>query len=233
MTTNIRPIVGWVLALALATATVPAASAHSLEDVKAMLGDKEKYFQPIDKPAPDFTLQTADGRVVGLTDLRGQIIVLHFIYTRCPDVCPLHAERIAELQALVNQTPMKDQVRFITVTTDPKNDTADVMQDYGPAHGLNPANWLFLTTTPDQPEDTTRRLAEAYGHKFKVTEDGLQLHGIVTHVIDKEGHWRANFHGLKFAPVNFVVFTNALVNDAKRPHGHEAKSWWDRLRSLF
>lgn len=228
-----RSVMGWVLALALATGTVPAASAHSLEDVETMLGDKEKYFQPFDKPAPDFTLQTADGRVVSLTELRGQVVVLHFIYTRCPDVCPLHAERIAELQALVNQTPMKEQVRFITVTTDPKNDTADVMRDYGPAHGLDPANWLFLTTTPDQPEDTTRRLAEAYGHKFKVTEDGLQLHGIVTHVIDKEGRWRANFHGLKFAPVNFVVFANALINDAQRPHGHEAKSWWDRLRSLF
>src|SRR3546814_4520189 len=101
----------------------------------------------------------------------------------------------SEIQEMVNRTPMKAQVRFVTVTTDPKNDTAEVLRDYGPAHGLDPVNWTFLTTMPDQPEDATRRLAEDYGHKFKKTEEGYQVHGIVTHVIDREGRWRANFHG--------------------------------------
>jgi protein SCO1/2 len=209
------------------------ASAHSLKDLEAMLGDKEKFFQPIDKPAPDFVLRNADGSRVGLSDLRGKVVVLHFIYARCPDVCPLHADRIAEIQQMVNQTPMKEQVQFISITTDPVNDTAKVLRDYGPAHGLDPVNWTFLTTAPDQPEDTTRRLAEAYGHKFSKTEDGYQVHGIVTHVIDREGRWRANFHGLKFEPVNLVLFVNALVNDVHRPDEHGPKSWWDRMRDLF
>src|SRR3546814_2754137 len=87
---------------------------------------------------------------------------------------------------MVNLTPMKAQVRFVSITTDPKNDTAEVLRDYGPARGLDPVNWTFLTTMPDQPEDATRRLAEDYGHKFKKTEEGYQVHGIVTHVIDRE-----------------------------------------------
>jgi len=36
-------------------------------------------------------------------------------------------------------------------------------------------------------------LAEAFGHKFTLTDAGYQMHGIVTHVNDKEGHWRASF----------------------------------------
>jgi len=92
---------------------------------------------------------------------------------------------------------------------------------------------MFLTVAADQSENTTRRLAEAFGHKFTKTEDGYQMHGIVTHVIDREGRWRANFHGLKFQPVNLVLFVNALVNDSQRPHGHEQKSFWDRMRDLL
>src|SRR3546814_16595287 len=80
---------------------------------------------------------------------------------------------------MVNRTPMKEQVRFVTITTDPVNDTDAVIKDYGSAHGLDPANWTFLTTASDQPEDATRRLAEAYGHSFAKTGDGYQAHGVV------------------------------------------------------
>lgn len=210
----------------------PAAFAHSLHELETELGTREKYFQPIDKRAPDFTLQDAAGRAVSLADFRGKVVVLHFIYTHCPDVCPLHAERIAEIQNLVNRSPMKQLVEFITITTDPKRDRGDVLNDYGRAHGLDPVNWLFLTTRSDQPEDLTRKLAQQFGHRFDKTEDGYQTHGIVTHIIDKEGRWRANFHGLKFEPSNLVIFVNALVNDFDK-HPSVSPSFWERLKSWF
>ena len=207
-----------------------AAWAHSLKDLETLLGDKEKYLQSVDKAAPDFALQDADGKPVRLSDMRGKVVVLHFIYAGCPDVCPLHADRIAEIQSMVNQTPMKAQVQFVTITTDPKNDTPDVLRAYGEQHRLDPANWVFFTTGAGQPEDTTRKLAEQFGHKFMKQEGGYQVHGIVTHVIDKEGRWRANFHGLKFEPTNLVVFINALANDAQTSHGHERKSTWHAIK---
>jgi protein SCO1/2 len=227
-----RSIVRHVLALAMLSGFVPEALAHSLEETQSMVGQEEKYFQAIDKPAPDFTLRTADGRIVRLADFRNKVVVLHFIYTHCPDVCPLHAERIAQIQSMVRQGHMQDRVQFITVTTDPIRDTLDVMREYGRTHGLDPANWLFLTTTQDQPEDTTRRLAESFGHKFTKEEEGYQMHSIVTHVIDREGQWRGNFHGLKFEPVNMVVFVNALANDV-HPEKEEEGSFWGWLKALF
>jgi len=162
-----------VLALVLAAAA-PAAWSHSLKDLQAQLGDREKYFQPIDKDAPAFMLQDADGHSVSLADFRGKVVVLNFIYTNCPDICPLHAERIAEIQGLVSQSPMKQQVEFITITTDPSWDKGEVLRNYGHAHGLDPANWIFLTIKPDQAEDTTRKLAEQFGHRFDKTEEGIR-----------------------------------------------------------
>jgi len=223
-----RPLaLAWLVAVAVA----PAASAHSVKDLEALMGDKEKFFQPLDKTAPGFALRDASGESVRLVDLRGKVVVLHFIYAGCPDVCPLHAEKFAEVQAMVNRTPMKEQVRFVSITTDPRNDTPDILRAYGPTHGLDPANWAFLTTAPDQPEDGTRKLAEAYGHKFIKIESGYQVHSVVTHVIDREGRWRANFYGLRFQPLNLVMFVNALVND--RHHEEEQPGFWGRLRALF
>jgi len=217
----------WIIATALIVAATGFAGGHSIGEVENVLGEQEKYFQAVDKPAPAFALRTGDGRVVRLADLRGKAVVLNFIYTSCPDICPLHAERIAEIQHLIKDTPMRDRVAFVTVTTDPSNDKPEVMREYGPAHGLYPTNWTFLTTTQDQPEDVTRKLAETYGHKFEKTDNGYQMHGIVTHVIDRQGVWKANFHGLRFDPVNVVTLVSALTYDTSRPHPHAAESWWD------
>lgn len=199
-------------ALALiALGTAPAA-AHSLEELVGKLKKGEKYLQVVHEPATEFTLQDADGREVGLADFRGKVVVLNFIYTNCPDVCPLHSERIAEIQEMIGPTPMRDLVQFITITTDPANDAPEVMKAYGPAHGLDPVNWVFLTSGQSQPA-ATREVAGRYGLKFTRVEDDYLLHGLVIFLIDKSGDIRAKYHGLKFKPVNFVLHVNALTND--------------------
>jgi protein SCO1/2 len=206
---------------------------HSLESLEADLFKKEKYFQVKDTATPPFELQDADGKIVTLDRLRGKVIVLHFIYTQCPDVCPLHSEKIAEIQKMINITPMKEQVEFISITTDPNNDGPDVLRSYGELHGLDPANWQFLTKRNSDPENVTRKLAERFGHGFDKTKDGMQLHGIVTHVIDQNGRWRGNFHGLEFSDVNLVQFVNGLINVQVPHHENESSSFWARIRSWF
>ena len=76
------------------------------------------------------------------------------------------------------------------------------------------------------------KLAERFGHKFTRTEDGYQIHGVVTHLIDREGRWQANFHGLEFEPTNLVVYIKALTHE----HGqeqHAAPSLWEQIRGRF
>jgi protein SCO1 len=216
-------------ALALVAALSGPVMAHSLEEVEETLQGREKYFQAVDLEAPGFALQDSAGHGVGLADFRGKVVILNFIYTHCPDVCPLHAERLVEIQQMINASPMKEQVELVTITTDPKQDTPQVLRDYGASHGLEKANWALLTARSDQAEDSTRKVAEAYGLKFTAA-DGMQMHGVVTHVIDQDGRLRARFHGLKFEPVNLVVFVNALVNKIQKPHPHGQPSFWDKVK---
>src|SRR3546814_12613561 len=91
-----------------------------MKELEGDLFQREKYFQPLDKEAPEFALENAEGRPVSLADFRGKVVILHFIYASCPDVCPLHADLIGRIQEMVNQTPMRDQVQFVTITTDPR-----------------------------------------------------------------------------------------------------------------
>jgi protein SCO1/2 len=219
-----------LLGLLLAAAIPAAAQAHSLQDVEEQIREQEKYFEPKPgRPAPEFTLQDADGRSVSLADFKGKVVVLHFIYASCTDECPLHADLIARIQEMVNETPMRNQVEFVTITTDPVRDTPRVMEGYGRGHNLDPVNWIFLTSGPDRPGET-RDLVKRFGHQFKEIEGGVEIHGVVTHVIDRGGNFRANFHGLGFDPVNLVVYVNALVNDH---HPEPEPSFWDRLLGWF
>ena len=210
-----------------------AAFGHSTNELQETLQKREKFFQAIDKPAADFSGTDAEGNVVTLKDLRDKAVVLFFVYTNCPDVCPLHAELIAKVQGLVNDAPGGERVQFVAVTTDPANDNAEIRRAYGPDHGLAPSNWVFLTLGADKNAETGALVAQ-YGHKFTPQETGYLLHGVVTHVIDKQGKWRANFHGLDFNPLNLVVFLNALVNE-KENDGHTPASpgLWQRFRSWF
>lgn len=206
----------WTSRLALEAgiaAAASTASAHSLKELEDQLAARERYFQAMDQPAPDFALQDADGHMASLKDLRGKVVVLYFIFASCPDVCPLQSEKLAEIQSQINTTPMRDLVEFIAITTDPERDLPDVLKAYGPAHGLDPTNWTFLTSGPAKPT-ATRDLAAAYGLKFTPEEGGSQMHGVVTHVIDKSGNLRARFHGLKFKDINLIVYVNALSNDS-------------------
>jgi protein SCO1/2 len=222
-------------ALFLLAAAVLAGEAHAHHpgaDLDRVMGSKEQFFQVIDKPAAPFELADAQGRAVRLSDFSGKIVVLNFIFASCTDVCPLHSELIADVQAKVNITPMKDMVQFITVTTDPANDSAEVLASYGKAHGLDSYNWVFLTAAPGQAEDATRQLAGTYNVRFDPLDDGQQMHGVATHVIDRGGRFAGKFHGLRFEPLNLVLYINGLTN-APAPHRPKDTGWWDSLKGLF
>jgi protein SCO1/2 len=197
---------------AAAMMLAPPLSAHSLKEVEDKLLKREAYVEIVNRPAPEFSLHDADNTPASLADYRGMVLVLNFVYASCPDVCPLQSAVLASIQEKINATPMRDLVQFISITTDPENDTADILGFYAARHGLDPVNWIFLTSGADRPA-ATRQLARQYGLKFTATGDGYQMHGTVTHLIDKSGNLRARYHGLKFNETNLILHLNALTND--------------------
>ena len=81
------------------------------------------------KQAPPLALRDADGRAVSLAAQRGRYVLVTFLYTHCPDVCPLIAQN---LNAAVRALPktQRDGVRVIAVSVDPKGDTPAAVRAY-------------------------------------------------------------------------------------------------------
>src|SRR5438105_2526584 len=79
-------------------------------------------------PQRDFTLHDQDGKVFHLKDHRGQIILLFFGYTSCPDVCPTTLSKLARVYALLG--PIRQKVLTVFVTIDPQRDTPQKLSEY-------------------------------------------------------------------------------------------------------
>lgn len=97
---------------------------------------------PVYGSVPDFSLTERSGRQVGGSDLRGRVWIANFIYTHCPDACPLQSGQMARLQA---EFAAEGDVRLVSITVDPAQDTPEVLSGYADRFGAIPGRWLFLT----------------------------------------------------------------------------------------
>lgn len=202
------------LAVLVVAVAMPAA-AHSLKELEAELNKRERHGQFVGYPAPDFRLVDTSGQPLGLSDLRGKVVVLNFIATDGKGASASHMALLARLQSMVKLAGMDEAVQFISVAID-REDLGSVrqrMREHGKRFGLDGKNWRFVSRAEDDPADTAVRLAHAYKLGFSAARKEPQMPDVVMHVIDQTGQLRARFHGLKFEPVNLVSYVNALVND--------------------
>ena len=124
-----------------------------------------------------------------------------------------------------------DRVRLVTITADPVRDTPNVMKLYAPQHGITPPGWLFLTSGPDQPQ-ATRDLSARYHSRFQPEGDISITHAAVFQVIDGNGTWRGNFHGLKWPPEDLVSFVTELAHPTTT-NGSSGASLLQRLEQIL
>ncbi len=91
---------------------------------------------------PQFELVSQDGQPFHSQALAGKIWVADFIYTTCPGPCPRMTSQMREVQDAVSKLP---DVRLVSFTVDPAQDTPPVLAAYAKLHGASPAMWYFLT----------------------------------------------------------------------------------------
>jgi protein SCO1/2 len=97
---------------------------------------------------PNVTLVTQDGRKVRFYDdvIKGKVVAINFIYTTCPDVCPMDTAALRRVQKLIGPAMGRD-VFFYSISLDPKTDTPAVLRKYMKTFDVGPG-WTFLTGRP-------------------------------------------------------------------------------------
>ena len=147
--------------------------------------------KPVDDPAPAFRLTDQDGNTLSLEDLRGQIVLLDFIFTRCPGPCPILTGLHAHVQNGLSPE-LRARTRFVSISLDPLRDTPAVLREYAKTRGADLANWSFLTGAPDEVD----AVLKSYGVGSMRTADGQIEHVVVTFLIDGNGQIVRRYLGL-------------------------------------
>jgi protein SCO1/2 len=161
--------------------------------------------------APAFALTTADGAPLALADLRGKVVAVTFIYATCIDTCPLLTAKLVGLRERLGKDA-GPKVAFVAITVDPERDTPEVLRHYAQAHGATPPGWAFLTGTPEQIQDVTRR----YGVFARKTARGDVDHTFLTSLVDRDGALRVQYMGVRFDPGEMLRDLRALIREGRR-----------------
>ena len=160
------------------------------------------------KPAYDFALTDARGERVATRTLRGRPYVVTFLYTDCPDVCPLIA---SELDAALERLgPRGEEVEVIAVSADPKGDTR-----------MKVLRWLEERELPDNFRytiGTEEQLRPVWDGFFAAPQDRDReesAHSASIWLIDAKGGLRAKFSGgLPVPPADIAHDLGVLLEEA-------------------
>jgi len=137
---------------------------------------------------PAFQLTDQFGHTVQPAGLRGKVVAIDFIYTRCPlpDVCPRLSATFATLQ---HRFRGRD-VLLLSVTVDPDYDTPPILADYAKRWAADGAMWRFLT-------GDIAPLASALGEVYWADEGSIG-HNSTTSIVDRQGRLAAVVEGSSY-----------------------------------
>lgn len=169
----------------------------------ANLAKPETWVEP--KPGdevPDFKLIDQNGKRFSFHQYRGRIVVLTFIYTRCPlpDYCPLMTDNFAEIEkALKSEPETYGKTRLLSITLDPEYDSPQVLREYGARHSAGSTQWDFATGTKDE----VKQIATYFGMQY--WRDGDQVvHSLRTAIVGADGRLVKLYRGNEWKPVEIL-----------------------------
>lgn len=89
-----------------------------------------------------FALTDQDGNLFDSSSLRGSYWIADFIFTNCPGPCPIMTAEMAKVQAEYSD---RSDLRFVSLSVDPKRDTPVKLREFGAQYGADFSRWTFLT----------------------------------------------------------------------------------------
>jgi len=157
---------------------------------------------------PNFTLTDQNGRTIQLLDYRGQVVVVTFIFTRCPlpNYCPLMSRNFSVLQKEV-QHQFPGKVHLLSISFDPAHDTPAVLKEYAENFGADPKDWSFATGTPAQ----IKSIAALFGLTYEM-QGGSITHNLRTALIDPNGRLEHVWKGNAWQPAEVTSMIQGVLS---------------------
>ena len=141
-----------------------------------------------DHKIPAFSFTKQDNVTITNTDYDDNIYIANFIFTTCPTICPTMTYNMRYIQNKLSKYP---NIKFLSHTVNPKNDTPEVLSKYATKMRLNLDNWNLVTGDKDE----IYSIAESYfvnASKDSLAPGGF-LHSQYLVLVDKEGRVRSGY----------------------------------------
>lgn len=138
---------------------------------------------------PNATLTERSGATVSLDDLHGDIWVANFIFTKCAGSCLAMSSKMSDLQKSLRKA---GNVKLVSFTVDPKNDSAEKLQEYAKSYQAEKDKWLFLRTDYDSIQKLAK---ETFKMGIEAGEDPKEpiIHSTRFVLVDANGHIRGYY----------------------------------------
>lgn len=166
-------------------------------------------------PINDFRLIDEHGAPFAFENLSGRLVVVTFVYTSCPDVCPLITSSLRQVQVGLGADE-RQRVHLLTLTTDPEIDQPKVLLAYGRRYGADFANWSFLTGDPA----VLKKVWQNFGVGVKRKGRGLVDHTPLTAIVDQKKVLRFGYVGPSPDPHAVLSDIRALLGERVSAPAH-------------
>jgi protein SCO1 len=130
---------------------------------------------------PDFYLVDQDGNRFQFAKARGKLVLVTFIFTTCPDVCPFLTAKFAAVERALKEKKRTDYL-LLSITTDPERDTPNVLRSYAERYNADFRHWLFLTGSRKE----LTKVWDGFGVAVRKSGGEIQ-HTALTTLIDPQG----------------------------------------------
>lgn len=166
---------------------------------------------------PDFALVNQDGKIIHLSNYQGKVLLVTFIYTRCPlpDFCPRMNENFRAVQKLLQEMPgATERAEFLSISFDPGHDTPAVLKHYASlykksATGEKSFDWQFAAPSEkDLPEVT-----QFFGLVYQ-PEQAQIVHSLSTTVIGPDGKVEKWYSDNDWSPADAAQAISSLLHHA-------------------
>ena len=141
--------------------------------------------------APDFRLHDTGGQAYSLGQFRGKVVVLTFLYTHCPDVCPLTADLLRRVDQIAGRHP---DVVYLAVSVDPTGDSPESVAQFTNDHRLGELGdrWHYLV---GDAAELSPIWQSYYIRDHDPAAEGSEVdHASAIYFIDKQGNRRVLDH---------------------------------------
>ncbi len=177
-----------VVFITLNLLAAPASAHFPIPPKKSEIGRKEVKTQ-----APGFVLTDQAGKKFHFKPASGNLVLVNFIYTTCPDVCPLFTAKLAAIQRAL-EGEKRAAYLLLSISTDPARDTPTKMKAYADTFKPDFRRWHFLTGSQTE----LARVWKDFGVRVQDLGNGQIQHTSLTTLIDPQGFRRVDYYGDKW-----------------------------------